>query len=104
MRRLLVPSFLVLFVGGCCLTAKESEAIAKAAAEAAGNAAFDKAKKAGMSDEEAEKVRVLVRDEAEKLANKALPEGEDKKKSKTGAALLSVLMVGLQLLGGRRVG
>ena len=90
---------------GCALTQAERDEIIVAASEVAadraGRLALLKARDAGLSEEDSAKLATLAREESRKVArsiiDKAVPEAEEKKRSKAGAAVASVLMALLQL-------
>ena len=102
----LVPiCFLSLCLVGCALTQAERDEIILAsseiAADRAGRFALLKARDAGLSEEDSERLATLAREESRKVArsiiDRAVPEAEEKKRSKTGAAIASVLMALLQV-------
>lgn len=105
MRKICVGWVLVFVVGGCSLTTEERQSIIDMAAEKAGEEAYKKAYEAavkrGLSEEEAKKFAEIAREEgaaaAMRIAEKAVPQAEDKKRSKTSAALASILLAVLQL-------
>jgi len=103
--RLVPICFLSLCLVGCALTPAERDEIVNSAAEIAadraGRLAFDKARDAGLSEEDSARLANMARTESRKVAraivDKAVPDAEEKKRSKTGAAIASVLMALLQL-------
>ena len=100
-----VVCFLSLFLVGCALTQAERDEIIESASEIAadraGRLAFLKARDAGLSEEDSEKLANVARSEsrkvAEAIASRAVPAAEEKKRSKTGAAIAAFLMALLQV-------
>ena len=95
----------MLVVGGCALSPEERQQIIESsseiAAEKASRIAFEKARGAGLSVEDAEKVADLARSESRKVVegavNRLIPQAESDKKSKWGAAIGSILVALLQM-------
>ena len=95
----------ILLLGGCALSPAERQQIIESSAEIASakasQLAFEKARSAGLSIEDSERIAELARTESKKVAEKAaaklIPKAESDKKSKWGAAVGSVLMALLQM-------
>ena len=100
-----VVCFLSLFLVGCALTQAERDEIIESASEIAadraGRLAFLKARDAGLSEEDSEKLANLAREEsrrvAERIAAAAIPKAVEEKRSKWGAMVGSILMALLQI-------
>ena len=100
---ILISAMLVL--GGCALSPEERQQIIESsveiASEKASRMAFERARSAGLSVEDAEKIATIARVEsrkvAEKAAEKMIPQAESAKKSKWGAAAGSALIALLQM-------
>ena len=99
---------LCLLVGGCALSPSERQDIIEAssdiAAERAGVIAYSKARDAGLSPEDAEKMSDVAREAGRKAAEAAaarmVPAAERGKRSKWGAAIASALVAVLQMFAG----
>ena len=120
---LAIVSICLITLPGCGLTMAEvrmiveplAERAADKVAEKAAQEAYERARKAGFTAEDAIAVADLARSEARKLVEplrekivkaafeEGVPEGEEKKKSKTGAAVLAGVMGLAQLLTGRKL-
>lgn len=103
--KIAVVCFLSMTLVGCALTQAERDEIIESASEIAadraGRLAFLKARDAGLSEEDSEKLANVARSEsrkvAEAIASRAIPKAESKKRSKTGAVIASILMALLQV-------
>lgn len=109
--RLVLLAVLIASLVGCALTAGEIQKISDAAALAAELRVTQQVEKRliseGIAVEEARKLAVIAGEKAADLARKVaestIPVSQDEKSSKTGAAVLTALMAGLQLLAGRKI-
>lgn len=119
---LVVVAVTLIMLPGCGLTMAEVRQIATPiaqmaadkVAEKAAQEAYERARKAGFTEAAALEVGELARAEVAKVVDplkerivesvieEGVPAGEEKKKSKTGAAVLGVGMALVQLLTGRK--
>lgn len=108
--RLLLLAVLIATLVGCALTLEEITQISDRAAFAAETRVKKEVEKKlleqGVAVVEAQKLALIAGKKASDLARKAveaaIPVSQDEKSSKTGAAVMTALMAGLQLLAGVR--